>query len=74
MKARAFELVVWREGAKKEGFIDKDLPTYLRTKLGWFDYKNTKEEPVNPKGWEWKYAVDAEGISREGFTDEEGKL
>ena len=74
MKARAFELVVWREGAKKDGFIDKDLPTYLRTKLGWFDYKTSTGEPVNPKGLEWKYSVTAKGTTREGYIDEHDKI
>jgi len=74
MRARAAELTVHMKGSKEDGITSEDFPTYLRTKLGWFDYKTSTGEPVNPKGLEWKYSVTAKGTTREGYIDEHDKI
>ena len=60
LRAQQVKLATYIKGANDDGISskDKDMPTDIRAKVGWFDNRTGK--PINPKGLEWKYEVDAD--------------
>ena len=72
LKAQQAKLATYIKGAKDDGIDSKDIPTDIRAKVGWFDYRTGM--PINPKGLEWKHEVDVKGTTREGPINAQGKL
>lgn len=72
IRACTAELKTFIAGAKEDGVDSKDFAAYIRTQVGFFDYKS--DEPVNPNGYEIRYAVDPNGWVREGPLDPQGRI
>ena len=72
LRAQQAKLATYIKGANDDGISSKDMTTDIRAKVGWFD--NRTGMPINPKGLEWRYEVDADGTAREGPINAQGKI